>query len=125
MRNFCFFTICFLFCHTAFADGKQLYNHCKQALAISSGANPSKGEHVNAGYCIGFIGGIADLNTLIKSGGGKGLFCIPSSNDMEAKIKTVMNYIDKNPNTNKDPDVGVVLKAFIAAHPCSTEITGN
>ncbi|MBK8186267.1 MAG: hypothetical protein IPK77_02885 [Cellvibrio sp.] len=41
-----------------------------------------------------------------------GLFgAYPSSNDMEAKIKTVMNYIDKNPNANKDPDVGVV-KSF-------------
>lgn len=112
------FTLIFLMVQNAHADGKQLSNYCQLALDIGAGIDKDKIESMHAGYCIGFIGGITDLNTIIKAGSGTGLFCIPTDIGVEDKIKTVVSYIETNTKSQSEPNAGAALAAFIKAYPC-------
>lgn len=88
------------------------YNVAKQSL-------PAK-DAANAGFCMGFIGGILDFDKL-ESGLAKrhDKFCVPDSTGAAELAKILVKYGDSHPEELNLPAVAVFIYAITSAFPCA------
>lgn len=104
------------------ADGSKLLRSCEVLLDWPS--EPAKGERYEAGFCLGYISGVYDLNASYQ----KDLkvpnpyFCAPDrgvTNGQNARI--LINYLEEHPEKLRQGNLNLTLAAFIDAFPCQNK----
>lgn len=67
---------------------------------------------------MGYIRGINDFNTLIKTGGANPFFCNPNTQNQLPVIEAVVEYLKQNAEKLDKPDFGLVLNALMDEYKC-------
>jgi len=103
-----------------FADGSKLLRSCEILLNWSAD-HPSIGDRYDAGFCLGYISGVYDLNSAYQKNRkvNNPFFCAPErgvTNGLNASI--VINYLEDHPEKLHQGNLDLTLAAFMDAFPC-------
>lgn len=114
------FTLLFVLQEPVFADGNRLLHSCEILLNWSVD-QPSSGDRYDAGFCLGYISGVYELNAAYQKDHRvtKPYFCAPDrgvTNGQNASIVT--NYLEDHPEKLKQGNLKLTLAAFMNAFPC-------
>lgn len=103
-----------------FADGNKLLNSCE--LVLNSVNNPQiSGDRYTAGFCLGFIQGVHQLNSAYQYGINvrQPIFCAPPEGISNGQaIRIVTKYLQGQPGKLHDDEIFLVIQAFKEAFPC-------
>lgn len=108
---------------TAFADGNELLKSCNAALKDHSSV-PSFESGLDAGFCLGFVQGVRQLNLMYQHSRerkvNRPFFCLPEDGIKNIQaIRIVTKFLSEHPEKLHEPEIALVIIAFIEAFPCT------
>ena len=98
--------------HSVSMRGNELAQHCEHVRNCEHRETCSDDDMMDFGMCTGYIMGVSDSTQR-----GVGL-CVPTDVERGQMVKTVIKWMDENPNLlHHDADT-VVVAALKAGFPC-------
>ena len=115
--------VCAIPCHAASGrDGNYLLHACADKAESATTAETKISIFGGNMWCIGFLEGVADMNTLYSQGmlGGKeGAFCLPEEDVPDDQLRRiVVKFLEDNPKTLHQSARILTSMAFHDAFPC-------
>ncbi len=135
MKSFFFLLAAFLlFCASpvcAGPDGNQLLKKCQQAIRQydDQPSNPSPGDSLDAGWCIGWVGSVIEMNYLHRDFAAKShpisadkfYFCAPGEGLTAIQaIRVIVKYLKEHPEDLHHNAMLLTNLALKSAFPCKT-----
>lgn len=112
---------------SAFKSGNDLLKYCQVVVDLSNSktVKPREGEHLRAGYCLGYIAGVADTLARVKNleaGRKSGQLvraCLPAEMTNEEAARLFVKFAENHPEELHMDGSFVVWAALVEAHPCT------
>ena len=102
----------------AYLTGNELVGLCQAALeAMGAGAKLSSRELAEAGQCIGYLEGVADMSWAAGPS-AEPVVCLPPTLTTAQLLWSVLAYARTNPSPSELPAFGLVLSALEETFPC-------
>jgi hypothetical protein len=112
----------------AFAEttGNDVLERCQTALHLYDNNTATGGEHMDAGWCSGWVGGTLELSMLhnewtgfVKEKPTILHFCVPGSGvPVIQGIRVVVKYLKEHPEQLHQDGMGLTVAALKDAFPC-------
>lgn len=108
-------------------DGNSLLRECRAAVRALDGEKLDINESTEAGLCMGYIAGVADLDAVWRSESKKGEFknfplhiCLPEGGEVKLgqSARIVLKWLKDNPEKLHYRGDLAVLLALDQAFPC-------
>lgn len=105
-------------------DGNQLLERCSAYLKARDNPPLTTAEEVNAGFCLGYMSAIADVDAhdvdALKANSKElqKYFCAPRNATIEQLVRVVMKWMKENPEKLHYNAGRVSAMALHAAFPC-------
>ena len=97
-------------------DSNALLDRCSEAE--KSFQKIEDADHAKSLFCIAYLWGLIDTYDSLKSEDKEPLYCLPGE-DMKLYVRTVVDFLHKNPDfLSYDAPISVI-QSFIAAFPCN------
>lgn len=103
-----------------FADGNRLLSSCEVVLD-SVNTSQISGDSYHAGFCLGFVQGVYQLNGAYQSWlkVDQPLFCTPPEGISNGQAVRIVNkYLQEHPEQLHEEEYFLVIKALREAFPC-------
>lgn len=103
---------------SAFADGKELLEHCRIAQQyIKTGQD--QGGNLLAGRCIGYAEGSAQvLNIVSDHVASPARVCLPKMLSRGQMVSVLFDYLEAHPHQLGYPEPVLAITAYREAFPC-------
>ncbi len=102
----------------AYLTGNELVDLCQAALeAMGAGATLSSRELAEAGQCIGYLEGVADMSWAAGPS-AEPVVCLPPTLATAQLLGSVLAYARTHPFHSDLPAFGLVLSALEETFPC-------
>lgn len=115
----------FSFSHAnEYDDGHELLSNCKTAVNMMDRI-PTSGSALKAGYCMGLIRGMSDMNTIYSvisstnSSSNDIYICVPDKTPTGQLTRDVVNFLEKNPDDLYRPYSVLISAALATYYPCN------
>lgn len=107
-------------------DGNKLLERCRDVQVVLDGGRVGlDGKPTDAGFCMGYIGGVKDglwsAQIMAEKQGASGTgVCLPRlSIEHGQAVRVVLKWLKDHPNRLHENSVVLTLSAFQEAFPCS------
>ena len=106
-------------------DGNKLFTQCSKAVAMTeateeAGRQFSTEDYVQASFCLGYLSGFLDMNTLCQvTTGNRVVFCVPSGILSGQAARVVVKYLQEHTEKLHEDGVTLIMLALKAAFPCA------
>ena len=110
----------FLLQNPAVAGGGKLLRSCEILMNWTTQKHSSEDQY-DAGFCLGFISGVYELNAAYLKTGKveRPYFCPPEKGVTNGQnVSILINYLEDNPEKLQDGNLELTLAAFMEAYPC-------
>lgn len=102
----------------AFADGKHLLSACTGVLGRIDG-DIDKTPDVEAGFCMGVVTTIIQINATEKANGREPFFCTRRDDVQEEDaVRIIVRYLREHPQDLVSSDAQAATRALSHAFPC-------
>jgi len=95
--------------------GTQLLEYCKDAIDVT---DHDGHDYLNAGFCMGYINGIAENTVFLQDTLKKPLFCIPNEVTLGQEIMVVVKFLEDHPENLNQKSLYLAMEALFRAFPC-------
>lgn len=102
------------------ASESRLLRSC-EILITWKNPDHSNEDRYDAGFCLGYISGVYELNTAYQRAGKveKPFFCAPEKGVTNGQnVSILINYLEDHPDKLQDGNLQLTLAAFMEAYPC-------
>ena len=104
-----------------FADGNRLLRSCEVLLNTMSNSEIS-GNLFDAGFCLGYVQGVHQLNracNFLLERKKQPIFCSPHGKITNNQaVRIITKYLKEHPEQLHEEEIFLVIKAFGIAFPC-------
>ena len=106
-------------------DGNKLFTQCSKAVAITEATEEaarafSSEDYVQASFCLGYLSGFLDMNTLCQlTAGNRVVFCVPRGVLSGQAARVVVQYLQEHAEKLHEDGVTLIMLALKAAFPCA------
>jgi len=107
-------------------DGNKLFTQCSKAVAMTeateeAGRQFSTEDYVQASFCLGYLSGFLDMNTLCQlTTGNRVVFCVPRGVLSGQAARVVVKYLQEHTEKLHEDGVTLIMLALKAAFPCAS-----
>ena len=104
-------------------DGNQLLKSCEAALTVADGVVQTLEGSLMAGFCLGFVQGMSQMNDFYVSNTQKGriLFCTPDGVTSGQAARLVVKYLRDHPELLHEDEFVLAVWALNVAFPCANK----
>jgi len=105
--------------------GNDVLDRCQTAVRFADNDGAPVGEHLDAGWCFGWIAGTLELTklhnewtTFIKQKPTLLQFCLPRPIPVIQAVRVVVKYLKEHPEQLHEDAMGLTMAALNNSFPC-------
>jgi hypothetical protein len=100
------------------SDGNKLLRECEDALKAVGTTTTTAREFGQGLYCIGFVHGLVDMNTVYDADGAATFFCPPQEFTVGQGVRVVVKFLQDHPERLHKDEAILAVSALQQAFPC-------